>query len=175
MNKVYGKKSGYAPVREDTSRIIASYGMEPVADPNYATWYEVYFYKKQKPLPTKDDIHAAIIADINAHTDERILTGFVWTPVGGNPVNVWLSAENQRNFSEGQRMAKEDPSILPITYKIGETADQTPVYHTFDNFEELDSFYKQAFAYINQCIQEGWAKKDSINKDDYEWPIKDSE
>lgn len=112
--------------------------------------------------PTMADIKQAVWDCIDDKTDERILSGFVW-----NGKQVWLSAENQRNFSEGQRMAKEDQSILPITYKIGE-ADHTPVYHTFTTFEELDGFYKLAFAYINQCLNNGWLEKDNVDWMEYE-------
>ena len=112
--------------------------------------------------PTMADVKNAVWECINDRTDEKILTGFVWN---GKP--VWLSAENQRNFSEGQRMAKGDPTILPIIYKIGEAEDHTPVYHTFTTFEELDGFYKQVFSYINQCLNDGWAEKDNVDWTEY--------
>ena len=93
----------------------------------------------------------------NPEIDAKILTGFIW-----NDKPVYLSSENQRNFSEAQRMAKEDPSILPVTFKLGESSG-VPIYHTFETFEELDSFYKQAFAFINTTLAEGWQKKDGFD------------
>ena len=156
-NKYYGKKAEFIPIREDRTRIIVSYGMESVND-THCTWYEVYFQKSEVPMPSKEQIKSAIIEDIDAHTDEKILSGFVW-----NGTNVWLSAENQRNFSEADRKAESNPDILPIMFKIGEDGGKNPVYHVFETFEELDGFYMQAFAYIQQCLNEGWRQKDSID------------
>lgn len=161
MNKVFGKQTDFAPIREDASRVIISYGYEIVDEEN-ATWIEIYFYKKQISQISLADVKNAIIADINARTDEKILTGFVW-----NEKPVWLSDENQRNFSEADRKAEKNPDILPIVFKIGEQ-DGTPVYHTFETYEELDGFYTQAFAYIQQCLVNGWTEKDGIDWEPYE-------
>lgn len=161
-NKYSGKKTDFLPVRDDEGRIAISYGMEEVDETN-ATWYEVYFYKTQVPNPTIEQVKKAVEDDINSQTDEKILSGFVW-----NDINVWLSSENQRNFSEAQRMAEALPNILPLTFKLGETEDGTPVYHTFETVAELGGFYMQAFAYINQCLNKGWQRKDSIDWQPYE-------
>ena len=48
------------------------------------------------------------------------------------------------------------------------TEDKQPIYHTFETFEELDRFYVGGVAYINQCLNEGWARKDSIDWTPYE-------
>ncbi len=161
MNKVFGKQTDFAPIREDASRVIISYGYEIVDEEN-ATWIEIYLYKKQISQVSLADVKEAIIADINARTDEKILTGFIW-----NEKPVWLSDENQRNFSEADRKAEKNPDILPIVFKIGEQ-DGTPVYHTFETYEELDGFYTQAFAYIQQCLVNGWTEKDGIDWEPYE-------
>ena len=167
-NKFYGKKTEYLPIREDRTRTIVSYGQESVSD-THCTWYEVYFSKSENPSPSIEQIKDAVIADINTQTDKKILSGFVWTPVGGEPINVWLSAENQRNFSEAQRMAeKYGDRVLPLRFKLGEDAEENPVYHVFETVEELDNFYAEAFAFVNQCLNEGWTRKDSINWSDYE-------
>ena len=161
MNKVFGKKTDFAPIKEDASRVIICYGYEEVDEEN-ATWVEIYIYKKQISQITLDDVKKAIIADINAKTDEKILTGFVW-----NGLPVWLSPENQRNFSEADRKAEKNPDILPIVFKIGEQ-DGQPVYHTFETYEELDGFYTQAFSYIQRCLSEGWQRKDAFDFTPYE-------
>ena len=162
-NKYSGTKADFSPVREDASRIIISYGLTKLSKDLYE-WFEVHLYKKQRNALTLADVKEAILGDINAHTDEKILSGFVWTPEGGNAINVWLSNENQRNFSEAQRIAMFMPdSILPVTFKLGEDADGNPVYHTFETSEELTGFYLQAVAFINQCLAEGWERKDGID------------
>lgn len=168
MNRVYGVLTDYAPVREDESRTIVSYGLTKV-DKSHYEWYEVYIYKKQHPNVSVDEVKKAVLADIDARTDEKILCGFVWTPEGAEAgINVWLSAENQRNFSEAQRMAAANPNILPLTFKLGEDAEGLPVYHTFESAEELNAFYFSAFAYIKQCLDEGWAEKDAIDMSVYD-------
>jgi hypothetical protein len=108
-------------------------------------------------------VKKAIDDYINARTDERILSGFVW-----NGKSVWLSDENQRNFSEAQRVAMiTGGQSLPMTFKLGEDAEGNPVYHEFTSVEELTGFYLAAVAYINQCLNEGWLEKDSIDMKDY--------
>lgn len=168
MEKVYGLKKNYTLVRETYSQVIVSYEMTPLEDGIHATWNEVYFYKKQHPTLTLQEVKDAIISDINLQTDKKILSGFLWKPIGGESVNVWLSAENQRNFSEAQRMAeKYGDVVLPLRFKLGEDAEENPVYHVFATVEELDNFYAEAFAFVNQCLNEGWARKDSINWNEY--------
>ena len=163
MNKVCGNQSDYVPYREDRSRYIISYGLQEAPN-NLYTWYEIYFYKKQKSYISFQDVKDAILDDINADTDAKILSGFVW-----NGINVWLSEENQRNFSEAQRMAeKYGEAVLPLRFKLGEDSEGNPVYHTFETVAELDAFYTQAFRYVNQCLNEGWTIKDNFDWKPYE-------
>lgn len=163
MNKTFGLKSDFAFVKEDASRVIIGYGLTPDADGIHATWKEIDFYKKNGK-PSLAQIKEAVKADINAATDERIIKGFVW-----NGINVWLSEENQRNFSEAQRIAASQPeAILPVTFKLGEDENGDPIYHTFENAEELTDFYLQAVAYVNAQLAAGWAEKDSIDWSPYD-------
>lgn len=161
MNKVCGNQQDYVPVREDRSRYVISYGLEEAPN-NLYCWYEICFYKKQKSYLSFQDVKDAILEDINSQTDYKIVSGLVW-----NDKPVWLSTENQFNFSEGERKAKDNPSILPVTYKIGQDSDGNPVYHTFTTVEEIVGFYDTCFAYINQCLNEGWQRKDSIDWEPY--------
>ena len=156
-NKYCGNVSDYQPVLEDASRVVISYGLTELGD-GKAEWYEVVFYKKQGK-PSFEAAKKAILADIDAQTDEKILNGYEFTPDGADtPIIVWLSKENQTNFSEAHRL-----QIVPVKFKLNETADKQPIYHTFETFEELDRFYKGGVLYINQCLNEGWVRKDSID------------
>lgn len=170
MNRTYGKKECFEPVRRDASRTIVSYDYKEEEDHINATWREVYFYKKKNRHPTLIQVKGAVYADINKQTDEKILSGFAWTPEGGETsIRVWLSDENQRNFSEAQRISMMMPqAILPVTFKLGEQKDGSPVYYEFQTAEELTSFYLQAVAHINQCLAEGWARKDGIDWEPYQ-------
>ena len=159
MSKINGNKNEFALIREDASRVIIGYGFQPDAQGDNAIWFEVYFNKKQTGKPSLAQIKEAVKADINAKTDARILSGFVW-----NGINVWLSEENQHNFSEAQRIAAANPEVgIPATFKLGEDENGDPVYHTFETAEELTEFYLAAVAYVKQQIAIGWEEKDSID------------
>lgn len=112
--------------------------------------------------PTLDEVKDIVQGWIDSQTNIRIVSGFRW-----HGIDVWLSVENQRNFAEAQRKADADASILPITFKIGENASKEPIYHTFTEVAELDDFYDRAFAHINECLVEGWSRKDSMDWSEY--------
>ena len=169
MNKVFGNIKDFSPIKEDKSRIVICYGYEKV-DKNNATWYEVYLYKKQSSQISLEIVKNAIINDINKRTDEKIVSGMVWTPkLGGEPIPVWLSTENQFNFKSAYDLAvQKNGATLPVTFKMGENEDGTPVYHTFETMEDADDFYLQAVAHINTTLAEGWQEKDGIDWTPYE-------
>lgn len=162
MNKVFDNINSYSPIKIDYHRTIVSYGLEDLGNGN-ATWYEIYFTHQHGIYPSFEQIKNAIITDINARTDQKILSGFVW-----NGKNIWLSEENQKNFSEAQRIAlMSNGGNLPIAFKLGEDEEGNPVYYEFTTVEELTQFYLSAVAYIQQCLTEGWNKKDNINWESY--------
>lgn len=175
MNKVQGKKSEFAPVREDASRVIVSYGFKAIDEEN-ATWNEIYFYKKQISQLPFAAIKSAIIADIDADTDAKILNGYEWTILHGDDegktVKVWLSKENQNNFKAKHDAAKEYPDLVtfPMKYKVSEDEEGKALYEIFQSFEELVQFYLGGLAYIESCYQDGWAYKDSVDFSIYQNP-----
>ena len=162
-NKVCGPATDFTLVKEEGTRTVISYDLQEEAGKELATWREIYFPKKQVAKPTIEMVKNAIIDDIDSQTDEKILNGYQFTPDGAeNPIVVWLSKESQTNFSEAHRL-----QIVPVKFKLNETDDKQPIYHTFETFEELNRFYVGGVAYINQCLNEGWARKDSIDWDAY--------
>jgi hypothetical protein len=168
MNKVNGKKTSFAPIREDGSRITICYGLKKLSKDLYE-WMEVYLPKKQLSQINLQTVKDAIIGDINARTDEKIVSGFVWNPAaGGEPIPVWLSTENQFNFKSAYDLAvQKNGATLPVTFKMGER-NGVPVYHTFETMEEAEDFYVHAVAFINCTLTEGWMKKDSTDWTPYE-------
>ena len=169
MEKVFGKKGEFFPIKEDASRIVIGYGFEAV-DKNNATWYEVYLYKKQTSQISLEIVKNAIINDINKRTDEKIVSGMVWKPkLGGEPIPVWLSTENQFNFKSAYDLAvQKQGATLPVTFKMGEDEEGNPIYHTFETMEDADDFYLHAMAYIKTTLAAGWSEKDSIDWTPYE-------
>ncbi len=112
-------------------------------------------------LPTKDDIRAVINAYYNEETDKAIVSGFVY-----EGVPVWLSSENQFNFKAAFDLAVQtEGKSLPVKFKFG--TDSDPVYQTFTSVSQLQDFYTKAIAYIQKCIEDGWAKKDSVDYSKY--------
>ena len=160
--KTSGLRADFAPIRDEGTRITICYGLTK-ANGDLYEWYEIYLPKKQNAQLNFQMVKDAIIADIDAQTDENILDGYEFTPDGEEqPITVWLSKESQTNFSEAHRL-----QIVPVKFKLNETADKQPIYHTFETFEELNRFYVGGVAYINQCLNEGWARKDSIDWEPY--------
>lgn len=172
MNKVFGLKSEFAYLKEDASRIVISYNLTEVDD-THAEWVEVYVYKKQRSHLDFAEIKKAIIDDINATTDEKILNGYEWTILHGDDegktVKVWLSKENQENFKTKHDAAAAYPNLVtfPMKYKISEDEEEKAVYEVFQSFEELVQFYLGGLAYIETCYQEGWAIKDNFDFSPY--------
>lgn len=163
MNKICGKIEDFSLVRDERSRYVVGYGLTATGVNDMYEWFEVYFYKKRDGKPTLEKVKDAIIADIDKQTDEKILNGYQFTPDGAEePITVWLSRENQTNFSEAHRL-----HIVGKRFKLSETEDKQPIYHKFETFEELDRFYKGGVAYIQQCLQEGWQRKDDIDWEPY--------
>lgn len=163
MNKVNGKKEDFAYLREDGSRIVIGYGLKEIND-DLCEWYEVYFYKKQTSSLNLQMVKDAIIADIDARTEARILNGYSFTfDNSEEPTVIWLSRENQTNYSEAHRIG-----VVPVTFKINEDENKQAIYHTFVEFDELDRFYKGGVAYIRQCLIDGWQEKDGIDWSPYE-------
>lgn len=162
MSKINIKLSDFKTIQTDGSQITVCYGLKQVSGDIYEC-QEVVLPKTQHNQLTFDVVKEAIIADIDARTDAKILNGYPFTPDGQEePIVVWLSKENQTNFSEAHRL-----QIVPVKFKLNEDADKQPIYHTFETFEELDRFYKGGVQYINQCLNEGWAEKDSIDWNAY--------
>lgn len=168
MNKYNGKQEDFSYIREDRSRIAIGYEFKKAKNGLYE-WYEVYLYKKQHTTIDFELVKKTILDDINAQTDEKIVNGMVWTPAsGGNPIPIWLSKENQFNFKSAYDLAVQtNGATLPVTFKMGEDIEGNPIYHTFETMEDANDFHLKAVAHINQCLNEGWQRKDSIDWNNY--------
>ena len=153
MNKVNGKKTSFAPIREDGSRITICYGLKKLSGKLYE-WLEVYLPKKQMSQLTFADVKAAIIADIDERVKAQIIGGMIWND---NP--VWYSIENQLNFTN---------ATAPVTLKIGEQEDGTAIYEEFDTEEKLTAFCAACNSHKQNALTAGWAEKDSIDWAPYE-------
>lgn len=161
--KVNGTLSDFAAVRTEGTQIVISYGLKQV-DGNLYEWHEVTMNKTSTNALTLDIVKTAILGDINHRTDEKILSGLVW-----QDKPVWLSQENQFNFKAAYDLAVQTQgATLPVTFKLGEQEDGTPVYHTFETMEDSTDFYTAAVNHIHQSVADGWLEKDGIDWTPYE-------
>ena len=153
MNKVNGKKTSFAPIREDGSRITICYGLTKASGDLYE-WYEIYLPKKQNAQLNLQLVKDAIIADIDERVKAQIIGGMIWN---GKP--VWYSIENQLNFTN---------ATAPVTLKIGEQEDGTAIYEDFDTEEKLTAFCAACNAHKQNALTAGWAEKEGIDWQPYE-------
>lgn len=122
------------------------------------------FRKNYDHKPTKTELKEDITQLIDGITDSKILQGFRW-----NEVSVYLSTENQMNFKAAFDLNMQTGGLmLPVKFKLGEDTEGNAVYHTFENMDDFTDFYTSAVSYINQCLNEGWAEKDSLDMSSYE-------
>ena len=159
-----GKKSDFALVRDEGTRVVIGYGLTKIGKDNYE-WYEVYLPTKQLSQLTFDVVKKAIEADINADTVEQITKGFGYTVLhgeqAGTQVNVWLSKENQSDFHAMHQNA--DALTFPVKYKVGELEDGTAVFEEFANAEEMHAICTQTTQHVLTCQQAGWDRKGAID------------
>lgn len=166
MNRVFGKISEFALVRQDASCTAVAYDYKPEPDGENATWCEVIINRLH---PSFSEVKDAIIRDVNARTTARIISGFTYTvkhgAQAGTEVNVWLSSANQQDF---HAMHQNSADIeFPVRYKVGEI-DGTPVYEEFANVEEMHAICVSTTNHVLACQQAGWAEKDAIDWTPYE-------
>lgn len=166
MIRNVGKKEYFVPVVDYGNMIKVSFDYEVIYDTdeegnkipsNIGTWYEAIL----KPKPSNSKLKTFILDTINKDIDNKILSGFVW-----KAMPIWLSTENQFNYKAAYDLAVQtNGANLPIVFKFGDT--NNPIYYEFKTLEDLTDFYIQTMNYINQTLAEGWARKDSINWEEY--------
>ena len=157
--KVVAEKRQDQLIKIGVKNYLLIYGYGTDEDGNGYNFRKNYDHK-----PTKTELKEDITQLIDGITDSKILQGFRW-----NEVSVYLSTENQMNFKAAFDLNMQTGGLmLPVKFKLGEDADGNAVYHTFENMEDFMDFYTSAVSYINQCLSEGWAEKDSLDMSSYE-------
>lgn len=97
----------------------------------------------------KDELVLNLSNKINSDTDSKILNDFVYQDKG-----FYLSLENQFNY----KSAYDARNIISYPYSVkGKTE-----FISFANAIELEVFYLAGFAYISNCIAEGWTAKEAL-------------
>lgn len=179
MFRNIGKKEGYKEsLKINDKHYIIMWDYQPIMieeydekgeptgevheDPIYATWMQETFLIK----PDIRDIKTIILENINRGIDKQILNGFSWEDESGTTVNVYLSTENQFNYKAAYDLAfQTNGQSLPFVMKFGEM--DNPQYYVFDDLNKFTVFYISCINFINNTLQEGWHKKDSIDWEKY--------
>lgn len=156
MDKIYGspgRQDGLYKIGRNKWELIYGFGKDSEDDETGWNYRQRFNYR-----PGLDEIKNIIESQINADTDAKILSQFVWN---GKP--VWLSQENQMNFKAAYDLTLQtNGATLPIKFKLGEN-ENGPIYHTFTKLEPFSDFILKVFTFINTTLNEGWKEKDSIN------------
>lgn len=146
-------------LRISAKKYLLIWGYDTDGNGQGYNWRKYYNHK-----PTISDLRKDIHALIDKQTDGKILTGCKW-----NGMSVYLSEENQRNFKAAYDLAVQlNGQTLPLMFKLGEDADGTAQYYTFEDMDTFTSFYTTCIAHIQTCLQDGWTEKDSIDWSKYE-------
>lgn len=133
--------------------------IQPSYDEDSEEQRGVSFIEHEFPYrPTVQEVREFVFAVINDQTRQKIISGFTW-----QEQPVWLSVENQLNFAQG---------VAPVTFKIGELSDGTPLYHEFATAKELTAFWKECAQWRQQCLDEGNRRKESFDFTPYEEELK---
>ena len=124
-----------------------------------------YVYcERMKAKPTLAFVRDMILTQINANTHERILQGMTWA---GHM--VWLSEENQLNYARDFAVAyyceKNGEQYSLPTYKFG--TDETPIFYTFESFEEFKQFSKAWAQHVSDTVRAGWDEKANVDWERY--------
>ena len=155
MEKRYGtqiRQDGLEHIGRNKWELFYGFGKDNSEDETGYNYRQLFDHK-----PSKEEIKSIIIAQINANTDDAILSGFVW-----NEMYVWLSSDNQFNYKAAYDMAiQTDGKSLPITFKFG--TEKEPVYHTFEDLSSVSDFYQKCLSYVQEQIRVGWEEKDGID------------
>ena len=125
MEKIYGTKQRQdGLIHTGRTKWILFYGFGKDDEASERGWEYRHTFDHS---PTLSEVKELIISTINTATQEKIVNGFIW-----NEKPIYLSAENQLNFAAIERN-KNIP--YPLTLKINEQEDGTPIYYTFDNVD----------------------------------------
>lgn len=150
MEKIYGttqRQDGVQRVGKD--KWLLYFGLYEKDGSTYE--YRHTFTNK----PTMDEVKQLVRDAIDAETRDKIVNRFEY-----DGIKVWLSDEKQRNFAS---MERNDSLAYPLTVKLNDEADATPIYHTFQTREDFIKFSKAASTYIFKAISDGWKEKDNVD------------
>lgn len=121
-----------------------------------AEWMEHDFDHR----PTVEELRTLYYDWVDESVRQRIEGGMTY-----EGSKVWLSQENQMNYMAACLSNVKITGLISVKVRLG-TAEN-PVYKTFKSFLTLLDFYRQVQQHIQDCLSDGWAKKDAFNVQPY--------
>ena len=153
MDKIYGasiRQDGLQKVGRNRWDLFYGFGKDEDNEMGY-NWRTSFDHQ-----PTIEEVKGTITTQISANTQKAIIEGYKWE---GHL--VWLSSENQANYTRDYIMAKNgDLGTMP-TVKLG--SDDAPVYYTFEDIEELTEFVMGMQQHIQNCLNASWTERKEID------------
>ena len=153
MDKIYGtsiRQDGLQEVGRNRWDLFYGFGKDEDNEMGY-NWRTSFDHQ-----PTIEEVKETITNQISANTQKAIIEGYKW-----NGHLVWLSSENQANYTRDYIMAKNgDLGTMP-TVKLG--SDDAPVYYTFEDIEELTEFVMGMQQHIQNCLNASWTERKEID------------
>ena len=153
MDKIYGasiRQDGLQKVGRNRWDLFYGFGRDEDNEMGY-NWRTSFDHQ-----PTIEEVKETITAQISQNTQKAIVEGYEWK---GNM--VWLSSENQANYTLAYDMAKNrDLEEMP-TVKLG--TDEAPVYYTFKDAKELTAFVTGMQQHIQDCLNASWTERKEMD------------
>lgn len=153
MDKIYGaqiRQDGLQKVGRNRWDLFYGFGKDEDNEMGY-NWRTSFDHQ-----PTIEEVKETITAQISQNTQKAIIEGYEWN---GN--KVWLSSENQANYTLAYDMAKNSDLEDMPTVKLG--TDEAPVYYTFKDNKELTAFVVGMRQHIQDCLNASWLERKEID------------
>lgn len=152
---------GYKDIMEEAKPVLNG-GKFVKSDSLISTGMCSYSYIKYTYKPSVDTIKNDLEEIFNSFTAEKITNGFYW-----NDLNISLTKENQINYKASYDLAiQSGGKNLPIRIKA--TKNGKVEYMVFFTIAEVEDFYLAVNRHINNCLEDGWQKKDAIDYSVYQ-------
>lgn len=158
MDKIYGtsiRQDGLQKVGRNRWDLFYGFGKDDDNEMGY-NWRTTFDHQ-----PTIDEVKGAITAQISSNAQKAIIEDYRWDGIA-----VWLSDENQRNYTLAYNLAKDGNLGKLPTVKLG--SDEEPVLHTFKDTNELTAFVQGMQQHIQMCLESAWHEKEQIDWSIYE-------
>ena len=158
MEKRYGavgRQDGLYKIGRNKWELIYGFGKDNEDDETGWNNRQRFAYK-----PGLDEIKSLINSQIDADIDEETLSGMVW-----NDKPVRIDDEFQTNILGVLAvLGIKGDALFPKTFKLGNYADSSPAFHTFNTAMEFADFAEALMAHKEGAYQKGWAQKQALEE-----------